>query len=241
MNHPVEGFSDQQLQLARLLYKSGAVQADAKNGFITRANRVGESDLLSPLYVNLRDEEHRRKPGPLSMQGFDLIGSMLYDTLMRLGVAYDVIAPVPDAGHAIARALQRRLTLAGKNTPLVHFEKKGEDIVLDEAVIGRLGSKARVLVLDDVISAGGSKLPVIRSLREVGVLVNDCAVCLDREEGGISLLKHHDVGLTALLSLTKLAEIGRQHYPEIVTEEAYAAHLRYLEGVTQERQVLHLR
>ena len=64
---------------------------------------------------------------------------------------------------------------------------------------------ARITVLEDVVTTGGSSLKAVRQLRDAGYKVERVITIVDREEGG-------DAAMTAenleLISLYKLSEIA---------------------------------
>ena len=64
---------------------------------------------------------------------------------------------------------------------------------------------ARITVLEDVVTTGGSSLKAVRQLRDAGYKVDRVVTIVDREEGG-------DAAMTAenleLISLFKLSEIA---------------------------------
>ena len=56
----------------------------------------------------------------------------------------------------------------------------------DEPVIeGRYELGQRVLIIDDIISTGGSILETAEALREAGLLVTDAVVLVDRQLGAV--------------------------------------------------------
>jgi orotate phosphoribosyltransferase len=68
-----------------------------------------------------------------------------------------------------------------------------------------------VVVLDDVITTGASKLEAIRPLQEAGLQVRDVVVLIDREQGGRQMLEAEGYRVHAVLGLRRiLASLERQ-------------------------------
>lgn len=77
-----------------------------------------------------------------------------------------VIAGVATAGISHAAFLADRLRL-----PMVYVRSRGKDHGLGKTVEGVLPSGARVVVIEDLISTGGSILDAVRELRQAGAKV----------------------------------------------------------------------
>lgn len=63
---------------------------------------------------------------------------------------------------------------------------------------------ARVAVLEDVVTTGGSLLTACRRTREAGLLISQIVCVLDREQGGKELLRGHGYNLEALFTKKEL-------------------------------------
>ena len=88
-------------------------------------------------------------------------------------------------------------------------------------------TRAKILLVDDVITSGGSKLEAIETLTAAGLKVQDVVVLIDREEGGREPLEargyrvHSVLGLSAILdALTAAGRLTSEARAEI---EAYRA------------------
>ena len=73
------------------------------------------------------------------------------------------------------------------------------------------------LVVEDVVTTGGSVLETCHALQTVGVGVANAVVLLDREQGGRGNLQREGVELTSVLTMTQLLE-HLQHAGKITTE-----------------------
>jgi orotate phosphoribosyltransferase len=66
-----------------------------------------------------------------------------------------------------------------------------------------------VLLFEDLITDGGSKLSFIDGIREAGCTISNCLVVVDREEGGTAGLAAVGVALHSLVTITSCLEVGR--------------------------------
>lgn len=73
------------------------------------------------------------------------------------------------------------------------------------------------LVVEDVVTTGGSVLETCHALQTVGVGVAHAVVLLDREQGGRGNLQREGVELTSVLTMTQLLE-HLQHAGKITME-----------------------
>jgi uridine monophosphate synthetase len=64
-----------------------------------------------------------------------------------------------------------------------------------------------VVVLDDVISLGGSKLSAIETLEAAGLVVRNIVVLLDREQGGKEELARRGYHLHSVLTMSELLTV----------------------------------
>ena len=75
----------------------------------------------------------------------------------------------------------------------------------------------RVLLMDDLITKGGSILKSAESVRAEGGVVTDAVVLMDREENGKQNLAKDGVKLHYLITTSELAT--KLHYMEAITKE----------------------
>ena len=140
----------------------------------------------SPIYVNCR----RAISEPAFMQLFTVAARLL---LEAGGRAPQAIAGGETAGIPFASYLA-----ASWGLPLVYVRKKPKDYGIASRVEGRLEPGARVVLVEDLITDGGSKLGFLEALAEVGGEVRDAVVLFDREQGGREMLGERGVELHAV-------------------------------------------
>ncbi len=170
--------------VAVLLHSVGAIQF----GDFTLA-----SGKKSPYYIDLR-----------VIPSFPMEFKALTDLFTQWITGYSKIqftriAGVPTAGISFATALGNRL-----NMPVLYIRKHPKKYGRQKRVEGILEKGDQVLVIDDLITDGGSKLEAVEALREAGAKVTDVLVVVDREQGGAEQLKKEKITLHTLASISPI-------------------------------------
>jgi orotate phosphoribosyltransferase len=142
--------------VARALLDAGCVTVSPDRPVTFR------SGLLSPLYV-----DNRRlifQPGP-----WHVVVDALVAEVRRLRPAPEVVAGVESAGipHSAALAFSARL-------PSVFVRKQAKEHGLGRRIEGGDVAGRRVVLVEDMVTSGGSSLSAVAALREAGARVEHC-------------------------------------------------------------------
>lgn len=177
-----------------------------------------KSGIMSPVYVDFRGLVS--KPDLLKE-----IGHALAEKANLIGC--DRIAGIPYAGIPLAVAA----SLAG-GIPMIYPRKEVKDYGTRKAIEGAYSQGEKVLVIDDIITDGASKIEAIEPLKEAGLVVTDVLVILDREQGGDKILASagyhlHSLGklsevLDALVAAGKVEREMREKVAEFIAENQFA-------------------
>ena len=172
--------------LSLALFNLGAV----KFGSFTLA-----SGATSPVYVDLR----LLVSEPTLLAEAARAYAAILDAL-----DFDRLCGVPYAALPIGTAV----ALAA-DVPLIYTRKEAKQHGLGKLVEGHWSPGERVVIIEDVITRGGSILQSVAQLRALGLVVEDAIVLLDREQGGIENLAQADVRLHSVHRFREVLEALR--------------------------------
>jgi uridine monophosphate synthetase len=119
---------------------------------------------------------------------------------------YDRIAAIPYGGLPIGQALALR---TGK--PMLYVRRETKDYGTKNLLEGAYLAGETVVVLDDLITTGGSKLEALAPLEDAGLKVQDVVVLVDREQGGAAELAWKGIAVHAALTLTQILDCLVRH------------------------------
>lgn len=117
---------------------------------------------------------------------------------------YDAIAGVATAGVTVSSPLA-----VMTKKPMMYVRKRGESHAPGKPVEGLAKRGSRVIIVDDLVSSGGSLVYSAGALRREGYKVSDAAVLLDRLEGGRQKLESIGVRLHSFTTTRDLLEALR--------------------------------
>ncbi|HLK36860.1 MAG TPA: orotate phosphoribosyltransferase [Polyangiaceae bacterium] len=141
------------------------------------------------------------KQAVLTAEGHVLVGEVLLEAVRRLP-ACSAVAGVELGGCPLASAVA--LTSFRGPAPLdaLYVRKDAKDHGSRRLVEGntRLAPGARVALLEDVVTTGGSTLKAAAKLREAGCEVVGVVALVDRLEGGREAIEAAGVRLVALFT-----------------------------------------
>jgi uridine monophosphate synthetase len=152
-----------------------------------------KSGKSSPIYIDLRLLVS--DPGLMALVARALAGILS-------GLRFDRIAAIPYGGLPIGQAAS-----LASGVPLIYPRREAKDYGTKKLIEGRFSPGETVVVLDDLVTTGGSKLEVIAPLSDAGLKVADVAVLVDREQGGREELAAHGLALHSVLTLSTLLDI----------------------------------
>jgi uridine monophosphate synthetase len=151
------------------------------------------SGTQSPIYVDLRLLVS--KPAVLARAAAAYAALVARLPGERLaGVPYAAL-PI---GTAVAIAADR---------PLIYARKEVKEHGLGRLIEGAWEPGERVIVVEDLITSGGSTIKTAEVLRGAGLVVEDVVVLIDREQGGVANLAQAGIRAHCVFTLTQMMDV----------------------------------
>ncbi len=169
----------------------------------TGALRFGDFTLASgdesPYYLDLRLV-------PSFPKAFRTFTDSLRQKIADLETDFDALVGIETAGIPFASVVGYEMGL-----PTMIARKKTKEYGRKKQIEGRVRHNDFVLVIDDVVSTGASKVPVIKAVREAGLICNDLLVLVDRSVGLNELWSDMGVNVHSLLTGREILEYAINH------------------------------
>ncbi|MBN9422303.1 MAG: orotate phosphoribosyltransferase [Candidatus Accumulibacter sp. 66-26] len=199
----------------------------------------------------LRFGEFKTKAGRLSPYFFnaglfddgvalDRLAQFYAKAIAASGIAFDVLFGPAYKGIPLAATTAVALAQAGRNTPFAYNRKEAKDHGEGGTTVGA-PLAGRVLIVDDVISAGTSVRESVELIRAAGATPAGVVIALDRMERGTGALSavqevERDFGIpvVAVASLDDLMTFLHER-PDFKQNEAAVARYRQEFGVARSR------
>jgi len=139
----------------------------------------------------------------LGAEGHALTGEVLFEAVRALGPC-DAIAGVELGGCPLASAVSLTSFQRGEPLDAIYVRKEVKDHGSRRMLEGdvRLRAGARITLLEDVITTGGSTLKAVAKLAEAGHAVSGVVVLVDRLEGGREALESSGLVVRAVYTRT---------------------------------------
>ncbi|KAM3717580.1 Uridine 5'-monophosphate synthase [Dirofilaria immitis] len=114
---------------------------------------------------------------------------------------YDYIVGVPYAALPLSTIIADRL-----DKPMLLRRKEIKSYGTKKILEGNYEAKKRALIIEDVVTSGGSILETVLSLRSEGLICNEAICVLDREQGGPKFLQDQGITLYSILGMNKMLD-----------------------------------
>lgn len=185
-------------QLAKAFHDTGSFKWDRTNGFKLASGEI------SPFYVDCRalmaHPEARRLVAQLA---YDALGQVEFDCLGGLEIgAIPITVTISDFACAASPPKIWRTFVV---------RKQAKDHGLGKLIEGSIHPGDRVLIVDDVLTSGGSLLKAVGAAREAGLQVDHALVIVDRQEqDGKARVEKERVQLRSLLTIQDLIHVTKK-------------------------------
>jgi uridine monophosphate synthetase len=169
----------------------------ARIGAIRFGTFTLHSGQQSPIYIDLRLLASH--PDVLQRTAAAYAG-------LLVGLTYDRIAAIPYAGLPIGTAVALRM-----GQPMIYPRKEAKAYGTQRAIEGAYAAGECAVVLDDLITTGGSKIEAMAPLLDAGLTVTDVVVLIDRQSGGREELAQHGCVLHSVFTLRQILDVLAAH------------------------------
>ena len=149
------------------------------------------SGKMSHFYVNC-------KPTTMSPRGMFLAGHLVFDAIKDLkpdGIGGLTFGADP---VAVATAFVSELKATPMNAFSIRKNQKDHGIV--KWIEGDMNPGQRVVIIDDVVTTGGSTIQAIERARSEGLEVVKVVILVDRQEGGLENILKYVTDVTAIIT-----------------------------------------
>jgi uridine monophosphate synthetase len=168
----------------------------------------------SPFYIDLR-----RVAGDASL--LKMVARAYAEMVQPL--SFDHIAGVPYAALPIGTAVALLL-----NKSLIYPRKEAKTHGTGKNIEGVFSEGDRAVMIEDLITSGGSVINAAETLTAAGLNVSDVAVLIDREQGGDKNLTEKGYQLHAALQLSEILTV--LHQTGRISDEQYGLVQQYLQS-----------
>ena len=149
---------------------------------IVRGNFTLASGKSSTYYIDC-------KLTTLDPEGAVLVGHSVLDALEAAGIQADAIGGPPIGAHPIVAVVAAVSHLRGKPLPAFLIRKEAKSHGLEKQIEGPVKPGARVVIIDDVCTSGGSTFQTLDAVKNAGLQIVAVMSLVDREQGGSEKLR----------------------------------------------------
>ncbi len=169
----------------------------------------------SPIYIDLR-----------RVVSFPRLFRRVVDATVEelRGQKFDLVAGVPYAALPISAVTALQL---GK--PLIYPRKEVKEHGTGRKVEGVFQPGQRVILLEDVITTGGSLLKAAETMRDSGLIIEDAVVLVDRKQGGSDAMAQHSIRIHAVLDIFEILQVLESH--NRIDVDTHTKVKEYLQGL----------
>jgi orotate phosphoribosyltransferase len=193
-------------------YKAAFLKLALEHGVLKFGEFKLKSGRVSPYFFNLG----------LISTGAALreLGRAYAQALAQSGVAFDMLFGPAYKGIPLAAAVGIALAEAGRDVPYAYNRKEAKDHGEGGTLVGARPA-GRVVIVDDVLTAGTAMRESVRLLRAAGATPVAAVIALDRQEQGpdgasavAEMEREHGLRMIALVNVREMLEfLERERLP----------------------------
>ena len=165
------------------------------------------------------------------------LGEFYAETIQKSGIQFDMLFGPAYKGITLAASIAIALAKNGHNVPYAYNRKEAKDHGEGGTIVGA-PLQGRVLIIDDVISAGTSVRESVELIVQHGAQPCGVAIALDRQEKGLGelsavqeVMHNNQIPVCAIANLTNLLEY-------VSNQQDMAQHLLNIQAYRQQYGVI---
>jgi orotate phosphoribosyltransferase len=140
------------------------------------------------------------KPTTLDSEGMLLIGHLMYALIKKEGWAVDGVGGLTLGADPLANAIAYTFAIKGEHIKAFVVRKERKSHGTMAWIEGGVKKGDRVLIVEDVITTGGSSIKAINRARRSGLKVIGVLALIDRQEGGREAIERQGLPFRAIFT-----------------------------------------
>lgn len=145
-----------------------------------------------------------------------IISELMWDKIRHC--QFDIICGVPYTALPIATCLS-----LSHDLPMIMRRKEKKDYGTKQLIEGVFSPGQRCLIIEDVVTTGGSIFETAKDLEEAGLKVHDVIALIDREQGGKAELEkkytfHHVLTMSQTLKTLSASSLLSDHERHLIDQ-----------------------
>ena len=207
-------------------YKTAFLRLALRHGVLKFGEFKLKSGRTSPYFFNLG----------LISSGAALreLGEAYAQALAASGIVYDMLFGPAYKGIPLVATVAVALAGQGRDVPFAYNRKEAKDHGEGGLLVGA-APRGRVVIVDDVLTAGTALRESVRLLREAGATPVAAIVALDRQEQGADgasavagMEREHGLRIVPLVNVREMLQfLDRERMPAATLEAIRAYQSRY--------------